>query len=370
MAVKKREKPGQTEDLIGLLVGIDKEFGNGTVMRLGDHRMEPVDTFSSGSIALDEALGIGGFPYGRIIEIYGPESSGKTSLALHATGNAQRQGKRAAFIDAEHAFDPKWASILGVDTDEIYMSQPDNGEQALRVADRLVRSGLFGIITIDSVAALVPKAELEAEIGDSHVGLMARMMSQGLRMLAGPCAETGTSIIFINQLREKVGVFFGNAETQPGGKALKFYSTIRLDVRRIQTLKSGDRATGSRVRVKVVKNKLAAPFGTAEFDFMFGEGVSYTAQLVDIGVERGVVKKSGAFFTYGSEALGQGKETARQYLAEHADVAAAIDAAIRSTAPPPPAPKASRGKGGGDGVVMEGEAPWEGDGEEGASSDT
>lgn len=373
MATKRNSSKGAA-DLAGVLAGIETDFGPGTIMRLGDHTQEPVATFSTGSIALDEALGVGGLPRGRIIEIYGPESSGKTSLALHATGNAQRQGLLAAFIDAEHALDPEWADTLGVNVDDLYLSQPDTGEQALKVVARLVASGAYGVITIDSVAALVPEVELNGEIGDSHVGLQARMMSQGLRMLSGPCHDTGTTVIFINQLREKVGVFFGSSETQPGGKALKFYSSVRLDVRRIQTLKEGDRPVGSRVRVKVVKNKVARPFGVAEFDFMFGQGVSRERELLDLGVERKVVRKSGAHYTWtepaGTTMLGNGKAAAQQYLAGHPETAAAIEQAVRQADPAPPAPKSSRGREG-DGIVMDGAAPWDGeDADDVLSSDT
>jgi recombination protein RecA len=373
MMAGKTAKPVITTDtgLDAVLAGIDKDFGPGTLMRLGDATLERPEVFSSGSIALDEALGIGGIARGRIVEIYGPESSGKTSLALHATGNAQRQGLRAAFIDAEHAFDPEWADTLGVDTENLYVSQPDSGEQALKVAARLVASGKFGVITVDSVAALVPEAELKGEIGDSHVGLQARMMSQGLRMLAGPCAATGTTVMFINQLREKVGVFFGSSETQPGGKALKFYASLRLDVRRIQTIKAGERPIGSKVRVKVVKNKLARPFGVAEFDFLFGEGISRNGELLDLGVDRKVVKKSGAFYTWSSHSLGQGKEAARKYLAEHPDVAADIDRQVREATPAAPAPRTRAAAGDGEGITMDGPAPWDGEGEEDdSSSDT
>jgi recombination protein RecA len=343
-----------------LVADIDRAYGPGTLMRLGDNPLEAPDVFSSGSIGLDEVLGVGGIPRGRIIEIYGPESSGKTSIALHATGNAQRKGLRAAFIDAEHALDPEWAAVLGVNTEDLFVSQPDSGDQALKVTARLVSSGLFGVVTVDSVAALVPEAELKGEIGDTHVGLQARMMSQGLRMLTGPAADTGTTVIFINQLREKVGVFFGNSETQPGGKALKFYSTIRLDVRRIATLKSGDRATGSRVRVRVVKNKLSPPFGVAEFDFNFGVGISHEAELVDLAVERRIVKKSGAWYTYEGTQLGQGKENACAWLAQHPEEAGKVEAAVRAA---PPAVKAARkGRGDEGGIAMEGPAPWEEDG--------
>jgi recombination protein RecA len=325
-------------------------------MRLGDNPLKVPDTISSGSIGLDEALGVGGLPCGRIIEIYGPESSGKTSLALHATGNAQRKGMRAAFIDAEHALDPVWAATLGVDTDNLFVSQPDSGDQALQVTSRLIHSGLFGIITIDSVAALVPEAELKGEIGDSHIGLAARMMSQGLRMITGAAADTGTTVIFINQLREKVGVFFGSSETQPGGKALKFYSTIRLDVRRIATLKTGDQAYGSRVKVKVMKNKLSPPFRTAEFDFIFGVGVSRDAELLDLAVDRLVIKKSGAWYIYEGTQIGQGKDKAGAWLAEHPQERAVVEAAV--LAAPPAAPKATK-KGRDTGITMDDAAPWD-----------
>lgn len=353
MAGKPKSQP---QDVASLMADIDKTYGPGTLMRLGDNPMEVPEVFSSGSIALDEALGVGGLPRGRIIEIYGPESSGKTSLALHATGNVQRKGLRAAFIDAEHALDPEWAAVLGVDTDNLFVSQPDSGEQALQVTAKLVSSGLFGMVTVDSVAALVPEAELRGEIGDSHIGLQARMMSQGLRMITGAAAETKTTVVFINQLREKVGVFFGNSETQPGGKALKFYSTIRLDIRRISTIKSGDRATGSRVKVKVVKNKLSPPFCIAEFDFMFGVGISREAELLDMAVERSVVKKSGAWYAYNNEQIGQGKENAAAWLAGHPEEAAAVEAAVRAA----PAPTTSRkARGADEGITMEGPAPWE-----------
>jgi recombination protein RecA len=347
-----------------LLAGLDRQFGKGTLMRLGDDTdPEPVEVVSTGSITLDEAMRVGGFALGRIVEIYGPESSGKTSLALTAMGNAQRTGKRVAIVDAEHALDPAWAETLGVNTADLYVSQPDNGEQALQVTRALVASGLFAIVTVDSVAALVPEAELKGEIGDTHVALQARMMSQALRVLTGTAHDSGTTVIFINQLRDKVGVFFGSSETQPGGKALKFYATIRLDVRRIQTLKDGERAVGSRVRVKVVKNKLGRPFGTAEFDFLFDIGISRESELLDLGVERKVLKKSGAFYAYQGESLGQGKAAARAFLAAHPEVAADIEAGIRRADPALPARAAAKG----DGIVMEGDAPWD-DGQ--SSSDT
>lgn len=353
----KSSSPGEEERLAALLSEINKGSGTG-FMRLGDRPVEAVDTFGSGSIALDEALGVGGIPRGRIIEIYGPESSGKTSLALHATGNAQRKGLRAAFIDAEHAFDPGLAMDLGVDVPNLYFYQPDSGDDALRKADRLVKSGLFGVITIDSVAALVPEAELKGEIGDTHVGLMARMMSQGLRMLTGPAATTGTTLIFINQLREKVGVFFGNSETQPGGKALKFYSTVRLDVRRIQTIKKGDEAVGSRVRIKVVKNKLSPPFKLAEVDYLFGEGISRTAELVELGAERGVIKKAGNIYRFdGSVKAFNGKDQARQHLRDNPEAADAVEKLVRAA---PPASRAPARRGRDEGLTdSDSPPPWD-----------
>ncbi|MDX5318609.1 MAG: recombinase RecA, partial [Actinomycetes bacterium] len=280
------------------LAQIDKNFGKGSVMRLGDDSRPPVAVIPTGSVALDIALGIGGLPRGRVVEIYGPESSGKTTVALHAVANAQRGGGIAAFIDAEHALDPDYAKRLGVDTDALLVSQPDTGEQALEIADMLIRSGALDIIVIDSVAALVPKAEIEGDMGDSHVGLQARLMSQALRKITGALSSSGTTAIFINQLREKIGVFFGSPETTTGGKALKFYSSVRLDVRRIETLKEGSESVGNRTRVKVVKNKMAPPFKQAEFDILYGHGISREGSLLDLGVEHGVVRKSGAWYTY------------------------------------------------------------------------
>jgi recombination protein RecA len=312
---------------------IRKDHGQGAIRRLGEQPLEDVQVISTGQISLDEALGMGGLPRGRIIELFGPESSGKTTVALRAIALAQQAGLTAAFIDAEHALDPVWADLLGVDTDALLLSQPDNGEQALNITEELIDSGAVGIIVVDSVASLVPKAELDGEVGDTHVGLMARMMSQALRKLAGKAAKSGTTVIFINQLREKVGVFFGNSETQPGGKALKFYSSVRMDVRRIQTLKDGAEAIGNRVRVKVVKNKCARPFETAEFDLMFADGISREAELVDLGTERGVIKKSGAWYTYGGQMLGQGREKSRLALLERPDVAAEIERSIRAAVP-------------------------------------
>ena len=310
------------------LAQIDRQFGTGSVMRLGSDERAPVEVIPTGSIALDVALGIGGLPRGRIVEVYGPESSGKTTVALHAIANAQRAGGIAAFIDAEHALDPEYAKKLGVDTDALLVSQPDTGEQALEIADMLIRSGSIDIIVIDSVAALVPKAEIEGEMGDSHVGLQARLMSQALRKLTGALSNTKTTAIFINQLREKIGVFFGSPETTAGGKALKFYASVRLDIRRIETLKDGTDAIGNRTRVKIVKNKMAAPFKQAEFDIRYGVGISREGSLIDFGVEQGVVKKSGAWYTYEGEQLGQGKENSRNYLLENTKVANEIEQKI------------------------------------------
>jgi recombination protein RecA len=311
------------------LAQIDRQFGKGSVMRLGSDERAPVEVVSTGSIALDAALGIGGLPRGRIVEIYGPESSGKTTLTLHAIANAQRAGGIAAFIDAEHALDPEYARKLGVDIDGLLVSQPDTGEQALEIADMLVRSGSIDIIVIDSVAALVPRAEIEGEMGDSHVGLQARLMSQALRKLTGGLSQTNTTMIFINQLREKIGVFFGSPETTAGGKALKFYASVRLDIRRIETLKDGTDAVGNRTRVKVVKNKMAPPFKQAEFDILYGTGISREGSLIDFGVEHSIVKKSGAWYTYEGDQLGQGKENARNFLIRNPDIAAEIEARIK-----------------------------------------
>ena len=312
------------------LAQIDRQFGKGSVMRLGSDDRAPVEVIPTGSIALDVALGIGGLPRGRIVEVYGPESSGKTTVALHAIANAQRAGGIAAFIDAEHALDPEYAKALGVDTDALLVSQPDTGEQALEIADMLIRSGSIDIIVIDSVAALVPKAEIEGEMGDAHVGLQARLMSQALRKLTGALSTTKTTAIFINQLREKIGVFFGSPETTAGGKALKFYASVRLDIRRIETLKDGAEAVGNRTRVKVVKNKMAAPFKQAEFDIIYGVGISREGSLIDFGVDQGIVKKSGAWYTYEGEQLGQGKENSRNYLLNNPEVANEIERKIKA----------------------------------------
>ncbi|MHA6484327.1 recombinase RecA [Paenibacillus sp. strain BS8-2] len=308
---------------------IEKQFGKGSIMKLGESTHMQVETVPSGSLALDIALGIGGLPRGRVIEVYGPESSGKTTVALHAIAEVQRIGGQAAFIDAEHALDPLYASKLGVNIDELLLSQPDTGEQALEIAEALVRSGAVDIIVVDSVAALVPKAEIEGDMGDSHVGLQARLMSQALRKLSGAISKSKTIAVFINQLREKVGVMFGNPETTPGGRALKFYSSVRLDVRRIETLKQGNDMVGNRTRIKVVKNKVAPPFKQAEIDIMYGEGISKEGSLIDIGVEMDIVQKSGAWFSYNGERLGQGRENAKQFLKEKTNFAAEIEKQIR-----------------------------------------
>jgi recombination protein RecA len=311
------------------LAQIERSFGKGSVMRLGDEARVPIEVIPTGAISLDVALGIGGLPRGRVIEIYGPESSGKTTVALHAVANAQRAGGVAGFIDAEHALDPDYAKALGVDTDSLLVSQPDTGEQALEIADTLIRSGALDIIVVDSVAALVPRAEIEGEMGDSHVGLQARLMSQALRKIAGALSQSKTTAIFINQLREKIGVFFGSPETTTGGKALKFYASVRLDVRRIETLKDGTDAVGNRTRVKVVKNKVAPPFKQAEFDIIYGEGISREGGLIDLGVEQSIVRKSGAWYTYEGDQLGQGKENARNFLKDNPDLADEIEKKIK-----------------------------------------
>jgi recombination protein RecA len=309
---------------------IEKQHGKGAVMRLGEHPMgEGIGMIPTGSLALDIALGIGGIPRGRIVEVYGPEGSGKTTVCLHVIAEAQAKGGIAAFIDAEHALDPTYSRTLGVNIDELLVSQPDNGEQALEIADLLVRSGAIDLIVVDSVAALVPRAEIEGEMGDSHVGLQARLMSQAMRKLAGSLSRFDTTALFINQLREKIGIMFGNPETTPGGRALKFYSSVRLDVRKIDNLKDGTEVVGSRVRAKVVKNKLAPPFRLAEFDIIYGKGISKEGSLLDVGVAMEIVKKSGAWFTYEGEQLGQGRENARQFLQEHTDIAGEIERKIR-----------------------------------------
>ncbi len=311
------------------LASIDKQFGKGSVMRLGDEVRAPLEVIPTGSVALDIALGIGGLPRGRVVEIYGPESSGKTTVALHAVANAQRGGGIAAFIDAEHALDPDYAKKLGVDTDALLVSQPDTGEQALEIADMLIRSGALDIIVIDSVAALVPRAEIEGEMGDSHVGLQARLMSQALRKITGALSNSNTTAIFINQLREKIGVMFGSPETTTGGKALKFYASVRLDVRRIETLKDGTDPVGNRTRCKVVKNKMAPPFKQAEFDILYGQGISREGGLIDMGVDQGFVRKSGAWYTYEGDQLGQGKENARAFLRDNPDLSDELEKKIK-----------------------------------------
>jgi recombination protein RecA len=321
--------PDRDKALELALAQIDKQFGKGSVMRLGEEGRAPIAVIPTGAIALDVALGIGGLPRGRVVEIYGPESSGKTTVALHAVANAQKAGGIAAFIDAEHALDPDYAKKLGVDTDALLVSQPDTGEQALEIADMLIRSGALDILVIDSVAALVPRAEIEGEMGDNHVGLQARLMSQALRKITGALSNSGTTAIFINQLREKIGVMFGTPETTTGGKALKFYASVRLDVRRIETLKDGGEPVGNRTRVKVVKNKVAPPFKQAEFDILYGKGISREGSLIDMGVDQGILRKSGAWYTYEGDQLGQGKENARKFLLENPDVANEVEKRIK-----------------------------------------
>jgi recombination protein RecA len=311
------------------LANIEKQFGKGSMMRLGDQVGQEIPAIPTGALSLDVALGVGGLPRGRVVEIFGPESSGKTSVALHVVAEAQANGGIAAFIDAEHALDPAYAKAIGVDIEELLVSQPDTGEQALEIADMLIRSAAVDVVVIDSVAALVPRAEIEGEMGDSHVGLQARLMSQALRKLSGSLKKSNTTAVFINQLREKVGVMFGSPETTPGGRALKFYSSVRLDVRRIETLKDGTDAVGNRVRVKVVKNKVAPPFRQAEFDIIYGEGISKQGSLIDMGVEHGIVRKAGAWYTYEGDQLGQGKENARTFLKEHEDIALEIEKRVK-----------------------------------------
>jgi len=309
---------------------LEKSYGKGTVMKLGDNAVEPIESISTGSISLDIALGIGGVPKGRVIEIYGPESSGKTTLATHIIAEAQKKGGIAAFIDAEHAFDKGYAKKLGVDVDNLLIAQPDNGEQALEIADNLIRSGAIDVIVIDSVAALVPKAEIEGEMGDSKMGLHARLMSQALRKLTGTIAKTGCCCIFINQLREKIGVMFGNPETTTGGNALKFYASVRLDIRRTSQIKDSDEVSGNRVKVKIVKNKVAPPFRIAEFDIMFGEGISKTGEIIDLGVDFNIIKKAGSWFSYGDTKLGQGRDAVKQLLMDNPELSDEIEAKIRA----------------------------------------
>ena len=327
--MKMAKKNEVDQNLKQVLTDIEKQFGKGSIMRLGDNEKREIDVIPSGSISLDVALGIGGYPRGRIIEIYGPESSGKTTFALHAIAEAQKLGGKAAFIDAENSLDPQYASRLGVDTNELLLSQPDNGEQALEIAEALVRSGAISVIVIDSVAALVPQAEIEGEMGDSHVGLQARLMSQALRKLAGIINKTGTVAIFINQLREKVGVMFGNPEVTPGGRALKFYSSIRLDIRRSEQIKMGSDIIGNKTKVKVVKNKMAPPFKTCEIDIMYGTGISLEGEIIDLGTEINVLEKAGAWYSYNGEKIGQGKENVKEYLKNNPKVKEEILQKIR-----------------------------------------
>lgn len=308
---------------------IDKEYGKGSVMMLGDKQANVADTISSGSLGLDVALGIGGFPRGRVIEIYGPESSGKTTIAIHTIAEAQKKGGMCAIIDAEHAFDASYARKLGVDVDNLLISQPDYGEQALEIADRLISSGAVDVVVVDSVAALVPKSELEGEMGDSKMGLHARLMSQALRKLTATISRTGTICIFINQLREKIGVMFGNPETTTGGNALKFYASVRLDIRRVSQIKDGDTASGNRTRVKVVKNKVAPPFRQVEFDIIFGEGISKIGEIIDMGVELGILNKSGSWFSYGDSKIGQGRDAVKQFFIDNPEVADEVEGRIR-----------------------------------------
>lgn len=322
---------GKLKALQATIDKIEKDYGKGTIMKLGDQPQWDVQVIPSGSIALDHALGIGGYPKGRIIEIYGPESSGKTTLAIHAIAQAQKQGGIAAIIDAEHAFDRSYAKALGVDLETLLISQPDNGEQALEIADNLIRSGAIDIIVIDSVAALTPKAEIEGEMGDNKVGLQARLMSQALRKLTANISKTNTCCIFINQLREKIGIMFGNPETTTGGNALKFYASVRVDVRRTTQIKDGEEALGNRTRVKVVKNKMAPPFKKAEFDIVYGEGISHIGEIIDLGVEMGVINKSGSWYSYNEQKLAQGREATKQILIDNTELCNEIEAKIRET---------------------------------------
>ncbi len=332
ISVVDKDNSEKTRAIDAAVTQIERAFGKGSIMRLGQRETVDTEVVSTGSIGLDIALGIGGLPRGRVVEIYGPESSGKTTLALHAISEAQKKGGVCAFIDAEHALDPVYARKLGVNVDDLLISQPDAGEQALEIADTLVRSGAVDVLVIDSVAALVPRAELEGEMGDSHVGLQARLMSQALRKLTGSVSRSRTMIIFINQIRMKIGVMFGNPETTTGGNALKFYSSVRLEIRRIGAIKDRDEVVGNQTRVKVVKNKLAPPFKMVEFDIMYGEGISKAGELLDLGIKAGIVEKSGSWFSYGSERIGQGRENAKQYLKDRPDRAAEIEAKIRQNA--------------------------------------
>lgn len=333
MAVKK-EKDSKDALLQDTLVAIEKQFGKGSIMKLGDRSDVAIDAISSGSIKVDEALGIGGYPRGRIIEVYGPESSGKTTLALHAIAEVQKAGGRAAFIDAENAIDPLYAKNLGVNIDELVLSQPDSGEQALEICEMLIRSGAIDLVVVDSVAALVPQAELDGEMGDSQVGLQARLMSKAMRKLSGVMNKSECTAIFINQLREKVGIMFGNPETTPGGRALKFYSSVRLDIRRSEAIKVGTDVVGNKVTVKVVKNKVAPPFKVASIEIMYGEGISYVAEVLDLAVDYDIIQKSGSWFSYNGEKIGQGKETVKSYLKEHPEVLKVVSEQVKEVMHP------------------------------------
>ncbi len=332
---------GRSKAIDQAILQIERQFGKGSIMKLGDNAAERVEVIPSGSLALDLALGVGGFPRGRVVEIYGPEASGKTTLALHAAASVQKQGGTAAFIDAEHALDAAWARTCGVNTDELLVSQPDNGEQALEIVDTLVRSGAVDLVVIDSVAALVPKAEIEGEMGDAHVGMQARLMSQALRKITGTVSKTKTTVIFINQLREKIGIMFGNPEVTSGGRALKFYASMRLDVRPIEPIKSGTDVIGRRVKVKVVKNKVAPPFKIAELEILASEGISREGGLIDMGLLTNVLSKYGAWFNYGETRLGQGRENSKQFLRDHPDVAAEVEAKVRELSAAVPAAAAT-----------------------------
>ena len=348
MAEKKLDKKAEdrAKALETALTQIEKDFGKGAVMRLGQNTAMNVEAISTGSLSLDMALGIGGLPKGRIVEIYGPESSGKTTIALHVVAESQKKGGTAAFIDVEHALDPVYAAALGIDIDSLLVSQPDAGEDALEIAEALVRSGAVDVVVVDSVAALVPKAEIEGSMGDSHMGLQARLMSQALRKLAGSLSKSNTLCIFINQLRDKIGVMFGSPETTTGGKALKYYASVRIDIRRVETLKNGSEMIGSHTRAKVVKNKVAPPFKEGEFDIMYGEGISKEGEILDLGVKAGLVQKSGAWFSYNGERIGQGRENTKKYLRENPAVAEELEAKIRATSADVLLKKAPKGKKG------------------------
>ena len=332
MSAQDSPRADKTKALDAALSQIERAFGKGSIMKLGQKNTVEADVISTGSLGLDIALGIGGLPKGRIIEIYGPESSGKTTLTLHVVAEAQKAGGTCAFIDAEHALDPSYARKLGVNIDELVISQPDTGEQGLEIADTLVRSGAVDVVIIDSVAALVPKAELEGDMGDSHMGLQARLMSQALRKLAGSISKTGCMVVFINQIRQKIGIVFGNPETTTGGNALKFYASVRLDIRRVGAIKDKDLVTGNQTRVKVVKNKMAPPFKVVDFDIMYGEGVSKTGELIDLGVQAGVVDKAGSWYSYGTQRIGQGRESTRNFLKENPEISAQIERSVRDNA--------------------------------------